>query len=313
MSHECLALNKKGGCCRNWTQLLEDGSSSFTCHAHRNFFNNHDQLKRKVLWHRGMYLQWADHGVQRRIAKWLENRLLCLTPQDFHQFQPEILHNFSVLFLLMARHTDIDLIGNANLWVECVKWLWKNSWRIVYSPAANPPNITAEDMITVLCRSSSGIRQFYTGLFNFPDEPNLRNTMSEEDWFAFFTKSLDNPMWAHLFWAEEDHDKCITFGFEKLPWLRNHPLTPILTGDRYRQWLQNSKTAWYCQQNERMNCVKEELMAVACHPSRMWSWTLDVEAQNQLAKRWDGVTEAVLPLRLVLEEVRLFFTVATDN
>jgi hypothetical protein len=320
MSYECLALNKSGKCCRNWTEVLEDGSSTLTCHRHREFFNNPEELKRRVLWHRGMFLEWADHGLQRRIGEWLENRLIHITPADFHQFQPDILRNFSVLFLVIAQHTEVDLTRNAMLWISCVKWLWLHSWRIAWSKAANPHTISPEDMITILCQAipstsehAGGISWFYSGLYLYPDEPRYRNAMSEEDWFHFFNQTLEDPVWAHTFWATDTHLDIINTAIERKPSLRNHPLTPILTGERYKAWLQESKKAWYDRQKERMDCVKEELVAVTCHPSRFITWTMSTEEQSDLTRNWDVISETITPLAHVLEEVRGAFGLEVEG
>lgn len=311
MSYECLALNKSGSCCRNWTQVLEDGSSTFTCYTHRNFFNNHEQLKQRVLWHRGMFLEWADHGLQHRIGEWLENRLLRIAPEDFQQFQRDVLVNFSVLFLLIVRHTDVDLSQNMELWVSCVTWLWNHSWRVAWSPGANPHTFSADDMITVLCKR--GLSQYYCGLYRFPDGVFVRRGMTEDDWFAFFNQTLEDPVWAHNFWSSDQHEAIINSALEKLPSLRNHPLTPILTGEKYKTWLQESKKAWYERQKERMDCVKEELVAVTCHPSRFITWTMSAEEKADLTRNWDVVSETITPLTHVLEEVRYAFGLVEER
>jgi hypothetical protein len=319
MSYECLALNKSGKCCRNWTEVLEDGSSALTCHMHRNFFNNPEHLKLRVLWNRGMFLEWADHGLQRRIGEWLEHGLVRIDASDFHQFQPDVLKNFAILFLLVARHTKVDLTRNAMLWISCVKWLWLHSWRIAWSKTANPHTISPEDMITILCQTipstenhAGGVSWFYSGLYLFPDEQRYRNTMSEDDWFAFFNQTLEDPVWAHTFWATDTHLEIINTAIERKPSLRDHPLTLILTGERYKAWLLESKKAWYECQKQRMNCVKEELVAVTYHPSRFITWTITHEDQAELARNWDDVSEVQTPLAQVLEEVRVAFGLHQD-
>ena len=304
MSYECLALNQSGSCCKNWTQVLEDGSSTFTCYTHRNFFNNHDVLKDRVLRLRGRFLEWADRGLQRRLGICLENNLLRLTLQDFQEVPHHFFPSYNILFLLIARHTDMDLSQNLDIWVPWITWLWNHSWRIAWSPLANPHSISAEDMITVLCRDS--IAQYYCGLYRFPDE--LMSRMPEEDWFKFFNQTLEDPIWAHRFWSSDEHQYVIEYALEKMPRLRNHPLRSILTGERYKTWLQESKKAWYDNQKERIASVKGELVAVTRHPSRMISWTINAEEQIGLTKRWDIVTEPIASLAEVLEEVRSAFT-----
>ena len=303
MSYECLAINQTGNCCKNWTQVLGDGSSTFTCYTHRNFFNNHDLLKDRVLRLRGRFLEWADRGLQRRIAMCLENNLLRLTIQDF--LQPHFFPSYNILFLLIARHTDIDLSQNLDIWVPWVTWLWNHSWNIAWSPLANPHSISAEDMITVLC--SNSIAQYYYGLYRFPEEFMIR--MPEEDWFKFFNQTLEDPSWAHSFWSNDEHQQNIEYALEKMPRLRNHPLTSILKSERYKTWLQESKKAWYDNQKERMDCVKEELVAVTHHPSRMITWTIHSEEHAELIKRWDVLTQPIASLAEVLEEVRGAFRV----
>ena len=305
MSYECLAINQSGNCCKNWTQVLEDGSSTFTCHTHRNFFNNHDALKDRILRLRGRFLEWADHGLQRRISMYLENNLLRLTLQDF--LQPHFFQSYNILFLLIARHTDTDLSQNVDIWVPWVTWLWNHSWNIAWSPVANPHTISAEDIITVLCRNN--VVQYYCGLYRFPDELMIR--MPEEDWFKFFNQTLEDPIWAHTFWAN-DHQQIIEHIIKAIPAFRNHPLTSILTGERYKAWLQESKKAWYDHQKERMASVKGELVAVTHHPSRVITWTIHSEERTELIKRWDVVTEPIASLAEVLEEVHIAFTVDTE-
>ena len=137
--------------------------------------------------------------------------------------------------------------------------------------------------------------------------------MTEEDWFTFFTQTLDDPVWAHNFWSSDQHEAIINSALEKLPSLRNHPLTPILTGEKYKTWLQESKKAWYEKQKERMDSVKEELVAVTCHPSRFITWTMSAEDQAELARNWNDVGEVQTPLTHVLEEVRFAFGLGTEE
>lgn len=306
MSYECLAINKSGKCCRNWSRVLEDGSSDIVCHAHRNFFSDRDRIKRYVLSSNGSYLEWKDHGRQRRIGEWLNHNLLHLTPQDFENIHHRVIDKFSILFLLMAQHTEVDLSQNTMFWTSCVKWLWNHSWTIAWSPEANPTTITSEHMITVLCRNT--IAQYYRGLYCFPNNEDTRNVMTEESWYTFFNQTLSDPNWAHRFWLE-DHQAILQSLLYANPTLRNHPLTSILTSNRYKEWIQESKKRWYDTQKERMDGVKEELMAVTCHPSRAITWTMDLKDLSD----WNVIIEEYIPLANVLEEVRSIFHQAKDN
>lgn len=173
---------------------------------------------------------------------------------------------------------------------------------MAWSIGANPQTIAAEDILSVICKSD--IHRFYMGLYDFPDKQRFATNMTEEDWFEFFETLVKNPEWAHKVWAFKNHETHIEFMIEKMPSLRNHPLTPILTSDRYKKWLQESKKAWYDRKKERMDSVKEELMAITYHPSRFIAWTLSSEDQKDLVDHWQVVSETLAPLRQVLEEVR---------
>jgi len=62
----------------------------------------------------------------------------------------------------------------------------------------------------------------------------------------------------------------------------HHPMARILEGEGMRQWLGGQKRKFY----ERRLVFAEDLIAVACHPSRFVEWTVDWEEKAELTRRW---------------------------
>ena len=249
----CLAMTKDKKACRNYADL-----GSITCHQHRNFFQK--DLSRLFFRNGfGNFLHLRPDGIKYRVEECLKRGLLQITKEQVMAINPRIHTSVTrswCYFALVSNRYNNVMKSNPVLWKAIIRQLWAWTEKITIGPTL----ITWADMREMICVKGN-CAEFYEGVALFPDEAAYRHVMNEEEWFKFF-ETLDP-------------------GFIVELWTTEYQSRDPIFGDRWRAWLQQKKETFLS--GSHMNSeLKEELFAVAYHPSRAVAWTFTEEEKQEL-------------------------------
>lgn len=278
--------------CRNYAELSElpDGTlvREATCAHHRSFFDDSRQLKWIIRTYSSRLIPWikGTHYAD-LFTTWLQLGLISYTEQEIREFfqYPKLRaaeHSFAWGFYDIARYNEhgYDPTWNLQLWemnVRCC-WRWKHTAGYYYVP---------NDMVIRFLCSPKDPHLFFKGceMYTFRPVAVVPDPMTVDAWYSLFdTAARTQKKWLEALIHSGLPASCKQAVSDSAPLIKQ-----IFASPEFATWFEQQKSAWQARIKERLEPVKEGIMATAWHPDRFVPWCLDLEEREDLFGRWDSI------------------------
>lgn len=286
----CLVLKRNGSLCRNYACLEQTPSGlvrGFTCRQHQDYFKDSESVKKKWIenvrfseetWGFGRNLEYYPDRLY-AIQECLRIGLVNITCEDILSIKLRSMNQWLCFLVLVARHTpdflSWSLVGGS------LYTLWQRIQGI------GPFQYSWRDLQLFLC-SPVNLKQWYTGIQKYPyEDPEVGFT--KEDFYRFFEDSIQNfPEWGVKFILESEEGirNNQIYCKQVHPTMKNRNAILLVTSEEFFTWRMSKKADWYKEQKGKCDTFKEELMAVAWHPDRFFSWCLDWKEKEEMNACW---------------------------
>jgi hypothetical protein len=126
-----------------------------------------------------------------------------------------------------------------------------------------------------------------TGLLAYPFDDENHTIRTAQEWFIVLERLERFDPEFFLEWISSNLICGLKHCFDTPEGKRTLQANPLFQDlDTFEAWRVAKIQSWMESKKQRLEPVKEELMAVAWHPDRMQAWCLDEETKAEFRSRW---------------------------